>query len=63
MKPYGREKKIKGGRSNVGYCGNWKRDVHPWKGYVNWWEDMCTILTRSAMKSITKKTIEQELEE
>ena len=61
MKPYGREKKIRGGR---GYSvGNWKKDCHPKRGYINWWEDMCTFLTRSGMKSITKKTIEQELEE
>lgn len=54
MKPYGREKNIKG-------SGIWKKDYHPKRGYINWWENMCTFLTRSRMKSIVKKTIEEEL--
>lgn len=54
MKPYGREKNIKGGKP-------WKTDVHPPKGYVNWWEGICKNLTRSRMKQIWIKEIEQEL--
>jgi len=48
MKPYGREKKIKG-------CGKWKIDMHPKKGFMNWWESMSTILPRTTMKIIWKK--------
>ena len=54
MKPYGREKKLKGGKP-------WKRDVHPPKGYKNWWEDMCDFLSRSAMKRNWKKEVDDEL--
>ena len=54
MKPYGREKKLQG-------TGAWKRDVHPKKGYVNWWENMCDFFSRSRMKQIWKKEINQEL--
>jgi hypothetical protein len=50
MKPYGREKKIKG--------LIWKRDYHPKGGWHNWWEDMDTILTRSRMKQIINRTVE-----
>lgn len=48
MKPYGREKNLKGGKP-------WKTDVHPGKGYVNWWENMCKYLTRSRMKQLWKR--------
>ncbi len=54
MKPYGREKKLQG-------TGVWKQDVHPKKGYMNWWEDMCKFLSRGRMKQIWKKEIEDEL--
>ena len=54
MKPYGREKKIKGGKA-------WKTDVHPKKGFVNWWENMCDFLTRSRMKQNLKKEIEDSI--
>ena len=54
MKPYGREKKLKG-------YGKWKRDVHPKKGYQNWWEDICDVFSRSKMKSIWKKEMSEEL--
>lgn len=50
MKTYGREKKLKG-------TGTWKRDVHPKKGYVNWWENMCDLLSRSRMKQLWKKDL------
>lgn len=56
MKPYGREKKVKGGKP-------WKKDVHPPKGYVNWWEKMCDFLTRGRMKQISKKNIERDLQD
>lgn len=54
MKPYGREKNVKGGKP-------WKTDVHPKKGYVNWWENMCDFLTRGSLKQKWKKDVEQEL--
>jgi len=54
MKPYGRDKKIKGGKP-------WKVDVHPKKGYVNWWENMCDYLTRTAIKRGWKKEIDNDL--
>lgn len=53
MKPYGREKKLRG-------SGKWKVDVHPQKGYVNWWENMCDFLTRGRMKQILNKEIKEE---
>jgi hypothetical protein len=55
MKPYGREKKIKGGFA-------WKLDVHPKKGDINWWEDMCANFTRSRMKQLANKEIQTEIE-
>jgi hypothetical protein len=54
MRPYGREKKLQG-------TGVWKRDVHPPKGYVNWWENMCNFLSRSRMKQNWKKDVKCEL--
>jgi len=54
MKPYGREKKIKGGKP-------WKIDSHPKKGYINWWETMCNFLTRSAMKQKWKADIKMDM--
>ena len=53
MKPYGRLKKIKG--------RSWKKDVHPPKGHINWWEDMCNFLTRGAMKQRVSKDIDREI--
>ena len=55
MKPYGREKKVKG--------RSYKIDVHPPKGYINWWEDERTFLSRGAMKNKWKKDIYNELNE
>jgi hypothetical protein len=52
MKPYGREKKIKH------FSG--KQDVHPKRGFMNWWEAMSTFLTRSSMKQKIKKEIDTE---
>jgi hypothetical protein len=54
MKPYGREKKLKG-------TGRWKEDVHPKKGYINWWETMCDFLSRGRMKQLWKKEVGDEL--
>lgn len=52
MKPYGREKKIKG--------TSWKRDCHPPKGFVNWWENICNCVSRKTMKQQFKKEIQYE---
>ena len=57
MKPYGREKNLKGN-------GPWKTDYHPrpkrkWK---NWWEDIVQPLSRSAMKRRWKKEVQKELD-
>jgi len=52
MKPYGRYKKYKGTSS--------KKDVHPKKGYVNWWENVCEFLTRSSIKKQWKKDNENQ---
>ena len=53
MRPYGRTKKIKG--------MGWKKDVHPPKGYINWWEDICDFLTRGAIKHQVKKEIDKDI--
>lgn len=54
MKPYGREKKLQG-------TGAWKTDVHPSKGFMNWWENRCAFLTRGRMKQIIRKEINSEI--
>jgi len=53
MKPYGREKNIKG-------SGSWKKDYHarPKKMYINWWEDLNNIISRKSMKQKIQKEIE-----
>lgn len=58
MKPYGREKKIKGG-------GEWKTDAHfhPKHEIHNWWEDITKCLSRSTMKQRIKKSVKKEIEE
>ena len=38
-----------------------KTDCHPKKGWKNWWEDMCDVLSRSEIKKLWKKEIENEL--
>ena len=53
MKPYGREKKVTG--------QPWKKDYHPRKGYINWWEDICDFLSRSTMKHRNRKEIEKSM--
>ena len=54
MKPYGREKNLKG-------FGPSKIDVHPKKGWINWWEDRINFLRRGRMKQIVKKEIEEQI--
>lgn len=52
MKPYLREKKIKG--------LTWKRNYHVHlnnKKIGNWWEDMDTFISRSTVKLRIKKEI------
>ena len=58
MKPYGREKKLKGGKP-------WKIDNHPKPKHlwINWWEDMCDYLSRSRMKHLVKKDIIKQIDE
>lgn len=53
MKPYGREKKVKGLR--------FKKDIHPKKGFINWWEAICDLIPRSTMKLKWKKEIDNEI--
>lgn len=56
MKPYGREKTIKGGNS-------WKIDYHvrPKKKWVNWWENICDPFSRSRIKQNINKEINNEI--
>lgn len=57
MKPFGRERNVKG-------SGGWKVDHHIHeKGYVNWWENMCDLLSRGRMKHNLNKEIIKEIEE
>ena len=51
MKPYGREKKVRFPH---------KTDCHPKKGFINWWEDIARFLSRSRMKQINKKELEDD---
>lgn len=56
MKPYGLEKTVKGGN-------NYKKDYHLHKKgrkLENWWEDICMPLTRTKMKQIFKKDLENK---
>ncbi len=55
MKPFGRIKTVKG--------LPFKKDVHPQKGYINWWEDMCSYLSRGAMKLLIQKEIDEGIKE
>jgi hypothetical protein len=52
MKPYGRDRNLKGGES--------KRDYHPRGGEQNWWEDMQNLTPRTTMKEKWKREIEAE---
>ena len=53
MQPYGRQKKV---MLNI-------PDYHPRKGWKNWWDDMCGVLSRSVMKQKLRKEIENEIYE
>ena len=57
MREYGRLKTVR-------FQG--KTDCHPkklGKGWMNWWEDIAKVFTRSRMKQIQKKEIEKLLKE
>ncbi len=56
MKPYGREKNVKG-------CGKWKEDHHLHKNgkkIEHWWEVIVNCLPRKTIKQNVKKEIENE---
>ena len=63
MKPYGREKKVKGGY----YHGsNWKVDCHchtkNHRKLGTWWEEFSeNYLSRTAIKKLWKKEVENDL--
>lgn len=55
MKPYGREKTVKGGNS-------WKKDYHCHsknRKLKNWWEGICQCISRTTMKQRLKKEIDK----
>ena len=54
MKPFGRDRNLKGGES--------KRDNHPRGGDKNWWEDIQNLTPRTTMKEKWKKETECECE-
>lgn len=56
MKPYGREKNIKG-------CGNWKYDYRiriKNRKIRNWWEGMSNFISRKIIKQNIQKNIDGE---
>lgn len=54
MKPYGREKTVKG--------RTYKTDCRPKRfKALNWWENICDFLSRTTLKHRWKKEIEKEL--
>ena len=56
MKPYGREKMYKNPS---------KQDhrINPKKMWVNWWEQVCGLLTRGRMKHDWKQQVKKDLHE
>lgn len=57
MKPYGREKTIKGGKP-------WKVDYHIHKNgkkIGNWWEGMADYLSRTEIKRRVSNEIDKEI--
>ena len=52
MKPYGLGNKIKFPA---------KRDVHPKKGWKNWWEDIQDLISRSTAKIKLKNEIDRTI--
>ena len=37
-----------------------KKDVHPKKGFINWWENIGDYISRNTRKQNLKKEIENE---
>lgn len=59
MKPYGREKNIKG-------SGIWKKDYRiriKNRKIGNWWEDMCNFVSRSSMKRKAQEEAFNDIED
>lgn len=57
MKPYGREKFVKGGPT-------YKKDYHIHeknRKIENWWEDITELLSRASLKQKVNKEIENQL--
>lgn len=57
MKPYGRVKKI---TQNP----DWKRDYHIHENgrkVANWWESICSLLSRSTLKQRIKREINNDI--
>lgn len=46
------------GRKIIRFPG--KRDVHPKKGWVNWWENIGDYISRNTRKQNLKKEIEDD---
>ena len=40
-----------------------KRDVHPKKGWVNWWETIANYVSRNTRKQKLRKEIDNEIME
>ena len=40
-----------------------KRDIHPKKGWVNWWETIADYISRNTRKQKLRKEIEDEIME
>ena len=38
-----------------------KRDVHPQKGWINWWEGMADLMCRSTRKLRLRKEINEQI--
>lgn len=61
MKPYGREKVVRGGRGFM--AGNRKKDNHchdkNHRKLENWWEDFNTCISRTTIKQKLKKQLEK----
>lgn len=38
-----------------------KKDVHPKKGWMNWWEDIADLISRHTRKQKLKKDMEEQL--
>lgn len=49
------------GLKHISFPG--KRDVHPKKGFVNWWENIGDFISRNTRKQQLNKEIKEELYE